>query len=281
MRVLVTGASGFIGSYAMRGCPEHYYPIPLGRTQKGKGITADLLSLSEKDILELIEKHQIDGIIHLAAEGNVSVCEQSPEAQRLNVGVTKHLVSVAKQRNLPIVFSSTDQVFSGEEGLLCESTAPSPSHQYGQQKLEAEHIVLGYTKGLVLRLPLVLGLHKEGKGSLEAMLNHGRQHGALNMFIDEFRRPVHAIDVARALWGAMSWMPGIYHISGPKLMSRMEMAREIINALNEYTIKLLPTSQKEQMFGYKRPSRLDLVSNKSEVERLGIPSVLKNIHEIA
>ncbi|MEC8031881.1 MAG: SDR family oxidoreductase [Bacteroidota bacterium] len=281
MRVLVTGASGFIGSYVMRDCPESYCPIPLSRAQTEKGVTADLLSLNEKDLLDLIKKQQIDGIIHLAAEGNVSVCERSTEAYRLNVGVTKNLVAAAKQRNLPIIFSSTDQVFSGEEGLLCESTAPSPCHQYGQQKREAEHIVLGYTKGLVLRLPLVLGLHKEGKGSLEAMLNHGRQHGALNMFIDEFRRPVHAIDVARALWAALGWKPGIYHISGPKLMSRMEIAKEITSALNEYTIQLLPTPQKEQMFGYKRPSRLDLVSNKSEVEGLGIPSVLKNIHEIA
>ena len=281
MRVLVTGASGFIGSYAMRGCPEPYYPIPLSRTQTGKGVTADLLSLNEKDLLDLIEKQQIDGIIHLAAEGNVSVCERSAEAHRLNVGATKDLVLAAKQRNLPIIFSSTDQVFSGEEGLLCESTAPSPCHKYGQQKLEAEQIVLGYARGLVLRLPLVLGLHKKGKGSLETMLNQGMQNGVLNMFVDEFRRPIHAIDVARALWAALDWKPGIYHISGPKLMSRMELAKEITSSINEHSIQLLPAFLKEQTFGYKRPSRLDLVSNKSEVEELGVPSVLQNIHKIA
>lgn len=281
MRVLVTGASGFIGSYAIRGCPESYYPIPLSRSQPDKGITVDLLLLNDKDLLDLIDDQQVDGIIHLAAEGNVLVCERSTEAYRLNVGVTKHLVSAAKQRNLPIVFSSTDQVFSGEEGLLCESTAPSPCHQYGQQKREAEQIVLGYTKGLVLRLSLVLGLHKKGKGSLETMLNQGRQIGALNMFVDEFRRPIHAIDVAKALWAALEWKPGIYHISGPKLMSRMEMAKEITSAINEYSIQLLPTSLKEQTFGYKRQTRLDLISNKSEVEELGIPSVLQNIHKIA
>ena len=72
---------------------------------------------------------------------------------------------------------------------------------------------MGYTRGLVLRLSLVLGLHKKGKGSLETMLNQGRQNGALNMFVDEFRRPIHAIDVARALWAALGWKPGIYHIS--------------------------------------------------------------------
>ncbi|HAB89024.1 MAG TPA: hypothetical protein DCF84_00720 [Bacteroidetes bacterium] len=281
MRILVTGASGFIGSYVMKCCPEPYYPIPLGRTQERKGVTADLLSLNDKDLLELFEKHQIGGIIHLAAEGNMSVCERSTEAYSLNVGVTKRLVLAAKRRNLPIIFSSTDQVFCGEEGLLYESTPPSPCHKYGQQKLEAEHIVLHYAKGLVLRLPLVLGLHKTGKGSLETMLSQGRQHGSLNMFVDEFRRPTHSIDVAKALWEALGWPPGIYHISGPKLMSRMEMAEEITSALKEHTIQLIPTFQREQSFGYKRPSRLDLVSHKSEVQELGIPSVLQNIHKIA
>ena len=281
MRILVTGAAGFIGSYVMKCSPDPYYPIPLSRAQKGKGINADLLSLRDKDLLELFEKQQIDGIIHLAAEGNISVCERSTETYRLNVGVTKRVVSAAKRRNLPIIFSSTDQVFSGEEGSLYESTKPSPCHQYGQQKLEAEHIVLGYAKGLVLRLPLVLGLHRKGKGSLEAMLNQGRQHGLLNMFIDEFRRPIHAIDVATAIWGALDWKPGIYHISGPKLMSRMEMAKEITCALKEHTIQLIPTSQIEQSFGYKRPSRLDLVSSKSEVRDLKVPSVIQNIHKIA
>lgn len=265
----------------MRGSPEFYHPIPLSRTQTEKGVTADLSSLNNKDLLGLIDNQQIDGIIHLAAEGNVSVCERSKEAYRLNVGVTKDLVSAAKQRNLPIIFSSTDQVFSGEEGLLCESTAPSPCHQYGQQKREAEQVVLGYTRGLVLRLSLVLGLHKKGKGSLETMLNQGRQNGALNMFVDEFRRPIHAIDVARALWAALGWKPGIYHISGPKLMSRMEIAKEITSAINEHSIQLLPASLKEQSFSYKRPGRLDLVSNTSEVEELGIPSVLQNIHKLA
>ena len=65
MRVLVTGASGFIGSYAMRGCPEPYYPIPLSRAQTGKGVTADLLSLNEKDLIDLKEKQKILSLINI------------------------------------------------------------------------------------------------------------------------------------------------------------------------------------------------------------------------
>ena len=265
----------------MKFCPRRNRAIPLSRTPTGNGIVADLLSSSIEDLLKLFEKQQIEGIIHLAAEGDVLACEHSTGAHRLNVGVTEMLVLAAKQRDIPIILSSTDQVFSGEAGLLYESTSPNPCNQYGQQKFEAEKVVLGYTKGLVLRLPLVLGLHNKGKGSLESMLNQGRKHGVLNLFVDEFRRCIHAIDAARALWEALGWRSGIYHVSGPTLMSRMEMANEITIALKECTIQLIPIFQKEKSFGYKRPSCLDLVSSKREVLELRIGSVVQNIQNIA
>ena len=281
MRVLVTGASGFVGSYVTTFCPAHHQVHPLSRKSIPNGTLADLITLTVEDFVALFSHQAIEGIIHLAAEANISHCEHAQEAHALNVGVTQQLVSAARQTGLPILFASTDQVFSGDEGHLFESTPPNPCHQYGQQKLEAEQVVLDYAKGLVLRLPLVLGRHSNGRGSLEAMLNQGGKEGVLHLFVDEFRRPIHAMDAAKAFWAAFQWEPGVYHISGPELMSRVEIAQAILPALQEKSITILPTSLKDQSFGYTRPHCLDLVTSKQEVKDLRVELFQNHIYEVA
>lgn len=280
MRVLITGASGFIGSYVTKFLPSHHSLVSLSRTPSPNRIEANLLDFDVDDFSELLNKQQIEGILHLAAEGNVSNCEHFKDAHSLNVRVTEKLVEAAKKKRIPIIFSSTDQVFSGDAGQLYESTSPNPCHQYGRQKCQAEQVVLGYAFGSVLRLPLVLGLHRQGKGALESMLSQGRATGFLNLFVDEFRRPIHARDAAKALWTAFEWKPGLYHIPGPELMSRMKIAQEAVNALEEKTIKLVPISYKEHNFGYTRPGNLDLASSEQVVTDLRLGSFAQNLTDL-
>ena len=96
MHVLVTGASGFVGSIVVERCPEEYSAIGLSRKRGEQKIFADLCTLGQEDLMDLLYLNNIEAIIHLAAEGNLSRCEQNPEAQIINVQVTKLLTAVAQ-----------------------------------------------------------------------------------------------------------------------------------------------------------------------------------------
>lgn len=268
MHVLVTGASGFVGSIVVERCPEEYSAIGLSRKRGEQKIFADLCTLGQEDLMDLLYLNNIEAIIHLAAEGNLSRCEQNPEAQIINVQVTKLLTAVAQNLNIPIVYSSSDQVFSGGPHELSETSIPNPQHEYGRQKVKGEQIITSYSKGVVLRLPLVVGGHKGGLGSFEKMYAQGKREGRLSLFFDEFRRPIHVFDVARALWKAINWSPGIYHVSGPETLSRLQLMDRMLGALGEKEIVIEAVSQSEFSFEYARPKSLILTSEKQEIKDL-------------
>ena len=113
MRVLVTGASGFVGSYVTTFCPAHYQVHPLSRKSILNGTVADLITHTVEDFVALFSHQAIEGIIHLAAEANISNCEHVQEAHALNVRVTERLVSAARQTGLPILLRQPIRPFRG------------------------------------------------------------------------------------------------------------------------------------------------------------------------
>lgn len=270
MHVLITGASGFVGSIVVERCPEDYSAVGLSRKRGAQKVCADLSTLDHKDLVDLLHLNSVKAIIHLAAESNLSRCEQNPEAHLINVQATKRLTGVAKNLDIPIVFSSSDQVFSGGPHELSETSIPSPKHEYGRQKLKGEQIITGYSKGVVLRLPLVVGRHNQGLGSFETMYAQGKREGRLSLFFDEFRRPIHVYDAAMALWKAINWPSGIYHVTGPETLSRLELMNRLLSTVGENNIVIEAVSQSKFSFEYARPKRLVLISEKKEVKNLQI-----------
>ena len=111
--ILITGAAGFIGSHVIR-LMVHKYPnynfvnLDLLTYAGNLENTKNLESLnnytfvkgdicSEDLVSELFEKHQINGVIHLAAESHVDRSIEDPMAFiQTNVLGTVNLLNVAK-----------------------------------------------------------------------------------------------------------------------------------------------------------------------------------------
>ena len=157
MKILVTGAAGFVGShlterllaeghtvYGIDSLDPYYSPALKdlnARTLRAKGaemITADLAS----DDLSAILPH-VDYIFHLAAQPGNSARTPLHRYIRNNVEATGHLLAYAERLNgfRGFVNISTSSVY----GLIAtcdETAAPTPVSNYGVTKLAAEQLVL-------------------------------------------------------------------------------------------------------------------------------------------
>lgn len=188
MRILVTGASGFLGSslikelcrsgYQVRGV-FHDSARSISFLPEVEAVAADIRDA--KQIQEIAEG--CEAIVHLAAKVHaIDDPDDGQEYEAVNVEGTRHLLNAAVASGVDrVVFASSVKVF-GEEtrGCVAETQAPGPQTAYGRSKWRAEQLVSEYVAryGLTavsLRLPMVYGPTK--KGNLYRMIeaiDHGR-----------------------------------------------------------------------------------------------------------
>ena len=102
MKLLVTGANGFVGSRIM----EAY---------KGTAAAApSLRDMAQEDISRLVGESGADAVIHTAAISGIPECEADPDSSyKANVMIPVMLAKACKDTKL-VCFSS-DQVYSGSE----------------------------------------------------------------------------------------------------------------------------------------------------------------------
>ncbi len=265
MRVLLTGASGYLGQHLIRCCPD---PVELFAARRQRSLpnlprksTPLKFDLEKFDPL-VLDQYQPELIIHAAAITNVDTCEQQPElAAAVNSEAVRQLAEWAAAHQARFVFLSTDQVFSGEKSFYSESDPTGPVNVYGRTKLAAEQTVLQTSPGaLIARSALIYGRSLPGRPSFTAgMLEQLQKGRPLQLFTDQYRTPVLADDLAQAVWElAFSGYTGIIHLGGAQRLSRFEMGRMICRIANLDTGLLIPVTMADLNLAAARPADVSL-----------------------
>jgi dTDP-4-dehydrorhamnose reductase len=273
MKALVIGASGLIGEALMRTYP--FVQTCIGTTYEQK--IDDLLPLNISNI-EAIHKTlktvQPNVVILCAANPNVDYCEREPEITRItNVIGVQNVTEVCKFSDIKLIFFSSDYVFDGNNGPYLESAIPNPVCVYGQQKLEAEKIVLhsSSTKNLVLRVTGVFGEERRQKNFVYRVINTLKNNKALLVPNDQYGNPTLSDDLTNAVWMLIKKNTrGIFHLAGPTLMNRLEFTKLIAEVFHLSTEHIQGLTTKELSQDAPRPLRGGLISEQA-IEILGRP----------
>lgn len=269
-RILITGASGFIGSHVTRSAARagwdalgtyHSHPVQIGCPL----VEADLTERAQ--VHDLVRGFQPDVIIHAAANANMDRCEDDPaEARRCNITATEHLVEAAENANAYLIFISTDAVFDGTRGLYSEEDAPNPTSVYAETKLAAEQVVLGRLPAAVARTSINYG-HRLAphQGSFyQDVLNALQAGKRIPVFYDQFRNPIEVGHFADALLDlARHRYAGLLHIAGSQRCSRQDFAEVICRQFGLPTDLLDPRSQDEVTFRVARPKDISMRVDKA------------------
>lgn len=255
----VTGAAGLIGGYLVR-TADRWAPQwnVLGLTR----VETDLTDPTQ--MKALWRRSPPDLVIHCAALSRTGACEQDPGRARLiNVETTKYLADLA--RDVPFIFLSTDQVFDGSRGQYVETDEVNPLNVYGQTKAEAERLVLQNPSHTVIRLALTAGTSPtRDRSFVEDMVQTAAEGAKLTLFTDEFRCPLPAGALARALWEFASHRrSGLYHLGGRERLSRWEIGELLARWYPELASAIRPGSLVDYQ-GPPRPPDLSMRSDKMQ-----------------
>jgi dTDP-4-dehydrorhamnose reductase len=234
MRILVTGASGQLGSYLLRELSRRGAEVAAwSGARRGDlfGVPMRPVDLADADgVAGAFREARPAVVVHAGALARVADCHRDPSrAERVNTRGTAVLAELVAAAGARLVYVSTDLVFDGERGGYREDDPPAPLSVYGRSKAAAEGAVLAVPVGAVVRVSLLFGPSFTGRtaffGEQVAALRAGR---TVTLFADERRTPLSLGVAARALLDvALSDFTGLLHLGGPERMSRLEMGQRL------------------------------------------------------
>jgi len=260
-RILITGASGFLGGTLCGQARERDYQVwgtfYKNRPADSAGIQLESLDLkSDSQVAELVRRILPEVVIHTAYSQN--------ESEVTCHGTRRLAEACASMAANPyFVFVSTDLVFDGKKGLYREDDRAEPVLDYGRDKLAAEQVVRTTLPGsLVVRTSLLYDLARI-PGHLDFALKAIRKGHSCAFFRDEYRSPTLVHELASALLDLARLRPeGLLHIAGRERMDRFSFGSALLAALG-FSTELVAAGSLQEYAG-NRPADCSLDSSIAE-----------------
>jgi dTDP-4-dehydrorhamnose reductase len=278
MKILLTGANGFLGYYLTKQLlKENYTVVATGKAESRFAFSTEGYIYEPMDftdpfaVHDVFEKYQPDVVIHSGAISKPDECEKDQwQAYVTNVEGTVTMLTNAEAYKSFFIFLSTDFIFSGEKGMYTEEDEPGPVNYYGQTKLEAEEAVKEYPfDWSIVRTVLVYGSPQPGgKGNILSVVKEKLEKGEeYSVFNDQLRTPTHIDDLVNGIIAIINKKAtGVYHLSGEEVLTPFDMACRLADHLGLNTSLIKKVTAGEFVQPAKRPAKTGFDISKAKRE---------------
>lgn len=281
MKILVTGAAGYIGSVL----------VPILLKEGHEVIAVDNFMYNQTSLLDccydekltiirgdardegLISEQlkNVDAVFPLACLTGMPICAKDPVgAKAVNLDAVKMILKLRSQEQL-IIFPTTNSGYGiGQKGIYCtEETPLNPISLYGQLKVEAEKLILDAGNGITLRLATAFGVSPRMR--LDLLVNDFTYRAVTDRFVVLFqahfkRNYIHVRDVAKVFihclenFDKMKDEPYNVGLSDANL-SKRELCEEIKKQVPEFYFM-------ESKIG-EDPDKRDYIVSNAKIEATG------------
>lgn len=254
-RLLVIGASSFVGHHIVRGLRDRYEVIGTYHRNPVRidGVASLRMPITpDSQLHEWIRVIEPEAAIYCAGLVDEREIQANPEqAMYVNSEAPLRIAQEVKRLGGRFVYLSTSKVFSGEgEGFYTELDEPAPQGPYGKTKRTAELTLEALDNVFVLRLGTVFGLgaFRQSSDIVLRVLQPLWKRETQRLIFDEYRSFFPAESVATAVslvLNSTSVSRGIFHLAGPDKDSYYSFARALALAFGLPTDSLIPVKGAE------------------------------------
>ena len=273
MKILITGGSGFIGSYVVEELAEAGHQVRVfdlhPPARPGVAHVAGDLT-----VLEQVEEavREMDAICHIGGVGDVYLSFSKPHvAAAINVLGTANVLEAALTHKVRrVVYASTWEVYGKAQYEPVDEEHPcNPDHPYNITKFSGDLLCQSYRElknldVLVLRLGTAYGAGMRESAVLPAfiLLALKGEPITINGTGEQYRQFTHARDIAQAFRLAMekNTVHHVFNIVAPERTTILEIAKLVTSHI--------PTeiSTREARVGDVSPA---IISSQKAEEELG------------
>lgn len=290
MRILLTGATGLIGSRFEELMFENHEIIPM--TSKDVDISVD------DSVYSFFLGINADAVIHLAAKTDVDGCENDKEedmrliqkeighqtavekmdwslvdwytrnsAFSINFIGTKNIYKAAKEKGMKFVYISTDFIFKGNDKYT-EESEPNPINWYGMTKLYGERLI-DISKDLIVRLSFPYGYPSPVKPDfVQKIISLISGRDEVSLIEDQTITPTFIDDIIFGLDFLLGKKAtGIYNLTGSSYEDPYHIGQMIKERLGLFTT-IHPTTR-EIIYKGKAPRPFQSIMKNDKLLHLG------------
>lgn len=283
MKIHVTGAAGFLGSYI----------VPALSTRHAVD-ASDQASLDVTDVDGLVEAFAAskpDLVVNLAALCGAKPSVENPRRFfQVNAQGAVNVLEACRVAGVPrILFASSMTVFGSGEDARTENSPFAPRHPYAAAKVGAEYATRTYVReyglsALVMRPTLVVGEGYKEPHAIGDFVETVSRGETIRIFGPGSHRRdfVHPADVAAAAVAAVDWLASArsgafesVNVANGESPTMRELAEAVVAALGRGSIRFTEsTSQSFSLFtSIRRAEELldwrPTLTNRDIIRRLG------------